>query len=140
MKTVVLCLANQVIRIDTDAMTANQSGFEMQEVPFCSGRGQHLIRVDAYQMEYLGQLVHKSDIDIALGVLDHLGGFGHFYTGDRESSGRNHRAIQRIHFCCRFGSGTGGDFHNLLYSMFLIAGIDTLRRISGKEITVENES
>jgi hypothetical protein len=39
------------------------------------------VGVDAHGVEYLGQLVHEGDVDVALRVLDDFRGFGDFDRG-----------------------------------------------------------
>ena len=69
-------LVGEVIRVDADAMPADQSRPKRQEVPFRSRGIQHFGRVDADLMEDQRELVHQRDVEIALRVLDHLGCFG----------------------------------------------------------------
>ena len=58
-------------------MSAYQTGVHLDEVPFRTGGFQHILGVDAHQVENLRQLVDESDVDVALAVLDDLGGLGH---------------------------------------------------------------
>ena len=120
-------------------MSSDQAGLERQKVPFRPGRRQHFVRIDTDQMENLRQFVHKSDVDIALGILDHFGSLRHFDTGNREGSGLDDRPVQGVDLLSSFGRGAGCHFHDLLYRMLLVSRINTLRRISGKEIAVENQ-
>jgi hypothetical protein len=66
----------QVVRVHADAVAADQARLERQEVPFGAGGLQHFQRIDAELVEDEAQLVHQRDVQIALRVLDHLGGFG----------------------------------------------------------------
>ena len=65
----------QVIGIDADAVAADKSRLKRQEIPFGPRGGQHVAGVDAERMEDQRQLVHEGDVEIALGILDDLGGF-----------------------------------------------------------------
>ena len=71
-----LRLVRQVVRIDADAVAADQARAERQEVPLAAGGVQHLLGVDAEAVEDQRQLVDQRDVDVALGVLDDLGGLG----------------------------------------------------------------
>jgi hypothetical protein len=72
-----LRLVRQVIGIDADAVPADKAGPEIEEIPFGPGGRQHRLGIDAHAVEDDRQLVDEGDVEIALGVLDHLGGFGH---------------------------------------------------------------
>ena len=76
-----LRLVGQVVRIDADAVAADQARPERQEVPLGAGGLQHVFGVDAQSVEDQRQLVDQRDVDVALGVLDDLGGLGHFDAG-----------------------------------------------------------
>ncbi len=41
----------QVVRIDADAMAADKSGLEIQEIPFCRCSGKYVTGVDAELMK-----------------------------------------------------------------------------------------
>lgn len=63
---------SQVVRIDSDAVSADQTRFEFQKVPFGTGRFEHIGRVYVHPVEDDSQLVHKRNVQITLGVLDDL--------------------------------------------------------------------
>ena len=71
-----LGLVGDVERIDADAVAAHQAGLEGQEVPLGAGRLEHVARVDAQPVGDQGDLVDQGDVDVALGVLQHLGELG----------------------------------------------------------------
>ena len=68
----------QIVGVNADAMSPDEPWRERQEIPFGLGGGQHVLRVDLKQMANGRQLVHKSNVQVALGVLDHLGSLGNF--------------------------------------------------------------
>jgi len=76
-----LCFLREIIRIHAYTMAANQSGAEGKEVPFGARSFEHLEGVDAHAVEDFAELVHKGDVDVALRIFDHLGGFGHLDAG-----------------------------------------------------------
>ena len=51
-------------------------GRERQEVPLRAGRLEHVGVSDAEPVEDQRELVHQRDVQVALGVLDDLRGFG----------------------------------------------------------------
>ncbi len=67
-----LCLHRQVVGIDADAVTADEARRELEEVPLRCSSGQHVTRADAHAIEDQRELVHQSDVEIALRVLDDL--------------------------------------------------------------------
>ena len=69
-----LGLRGEVVRVHADAVPTDQPGRETQEVPFGARRRQHLAGRDAEPLEDHRQFVHQRDVDVALGVLDDLGG------------------------------------------------------------------
>ena len=69
-------LVGEVVGVDADAVPADQAGAEGQEVPLAAGGLQDLQGVDAELAEDHRQFVHQGDVEVALGVLDHLGGLG----------------------------------------------------------------
>ena len=71
-----LRLVRQVVGVDADAVTADEAGAERQEVPLAAGGLQHFLGVDAEAVEDQRQLVDERDVDVALRVLDDLGGLG----------------------------------------------------------------
>ena len=60
-----------------DSLAADQAGTDVDEVPFGLCCLYYVARVDAHRIENLCQLIHQCDIDVALCVLDYLGGLGH---------------------------------------------------------------
>ena len=78
-----LGLHRQVVRVDADAVAADEARLELQEVPLGAGGGEHVGRADAHAVEDDRQLVHQGDVEVALGVLDDLGRLGDLDAGAR---------------------------------------------------------
>ena len=72
---------SQVIRIDADTVTADQPRLKWHEIPFCPCSGEDVTGIDVKRLEDQRQLVHECDVEIALGVLDDLCGFGDLDRG-----------------------------------------------------------
>jgi hypothetical protein len=86
-------------------------GTEAQEIPLGAGRLEHFAGVDADLVEDRN-LVHQGDVDVALGVLDHLGRFGHLDRRCLVDAG-DHRAIEIGQQIERFGVFPGDDLDDL---------------------------
>ena len=89
-----LGLEGQVVRIDADAVPADQPRTERQEVPLGPGRFQHLQRINAEPVKNDGQLIHQRDVQVALRVLDDLGGFRNLDAGGDLQSQTENNQIQ----------------------------------------------
>ena len=59
-------------------MATHQTWGKFQEIPLGSGCFQYRLGIDLQQPKYFGELVHKRNVNVALGVFDHFGRFGHF--------------------------------------------------------------
>ena len=115
---------SQVVRIDPDAVTTNQPGMIIQEIPLgCSG-GKHIARIDSKFLKNGREFIHEGDVEIALGVFDDLCGFGDFDRGRAMDAGGDNRPIH-------VGYDVEGarvlpryDFLDSLEAMRLVARID----------------
>ena len=125
----------QVIGIYADAVTAHQPGAERQKVPFGFRRLQHFRRVDSDLIENDGQLIHKRDIKVSLGVLDDLGGFCYLDAGGTVYARRDNRFVQICDFLARGTVVAGDDFDDIRQCVLLIARIDTLRGVAYMEVS-----
>ena len=68
----------EIIGIDANAVTADETGAEGQEVPFRASGFENFEGIDADFFEDHSQLVHERNVEVALGVLDNFGGLGDF--------------------------------------------------------------
>ena len=117
----------QVVGIDADAVAADKTRCEFEEVPLCSGRVQDVVRVDTHAVKNDRQLVDQSDVQVALGVLDDLGGFGNFDGGGFVHAAGHDRSIDRRNDVEGFGILAGDDLQDLGKRVLVIPGIDPLR-------------
>jgi hypothetical protein len=132
-----LRLVGEVVRIDTDAVAADEPRAERQEVPFAARREQHFLRVDAHAIEYQRQLVDQRDVDVALRVLDDLGGLGHPDARRPVGAGPHDAAVERVDELRHVRCGPGGHLPDGRDAMRLVARVDALRAVAGEEIPVE---
>ena len=115
-------------------MAADQPRIEFLEIPFGRRGGEHVAGIDVERSNKRRQLVHEGDIEVALGVLDHLGGLGHLDRRRAMDAGGDDRAVdvgddaQRLLVLARHHFGDGFE------AMVLVARIDALRRIADGEI------
>jgi len=66
--------ARQVIGIDADAVAAHPSWSKGQKIPLRGRRVQHVVHRKADLIEDHGHFIDEGNVDVALGVLDGLGG------------------------------------------------------------------
>ena len=115
-------------------MPTDQPRPEGQEIPLGAGGGQHVRGVDAHAREHHRQLVHQCNVQIALGVLDHLGSFGHFDGRGFVDTGRHHAGVNLGHHVQRCRITAGHHFFDRLEAMFFVAGVDALGAVAAEEI------
>jgi hypothetical protein len=124
----------EIIRIDADAVAADQARHERQEIPLGARRGEHVAGVDAEHVADRRQLVHEGDVEIALRVLDHFRRFRHFNRRRAVHAGLDHRAVDLGDQIERPGVEARDDLDDGLEAVRLVAGIDALGRIADREI------
>ncbi len=91
-----LGLVGEVVRIDADAVPADEPRAEWQEVPLGAGSNQDLFGVDVHALENHREFVHERDIDVALRVLDDLGRLGHLDARGLVRPCRDDRPIEFV--------------------------------------------
>ena len=122
-----LGLVRQVVGIDTDAVPTDQSGLELQKVPFGPGRFEHLAGVQPQAVEDDGQFVHQRDVEVSLGVLDHLGGFGGLDAAGAMHAWHDDLLVELCHLGQRLGRITRDDLQNLGQRVVFVTRVDALR-------------
>ena len=135
-----LCLVGEVVRVHADAVAADEAGAERQEVPLGAGGFEDIEGIDAKAVEDQRQFVHQGNVEVALGVLDHLGGFGDLDGTGFVGAGGNDAAIQGIDEVRNLGSGAGSDLLDGGQAVLFVAGVDALWAVAGKEVAVELEA
>ena len=128
-----LGLVGEIVGIDADAMPADQAGAEGEKIPLGAGGLQDFQGIDADLVEDQGQLIHQGDVEIALGVLDHLGRFGDLDAGRTVHTRGDDGIIQFCHLLQRICVIARNDFHDLGDRVFFVAGIDPFGRITRRE-------
>ena len=108
-------------------MSAYKTRLELQEVPLGSCCFQYRLGINSHLVKDNGKLIHESDIDISLAVLNdlcslcYLNGFCTVYAGFYNKLIYLGNSIQ-----CFF-IHTGYDLGDGLQPVHLVTGIDTLR-------------
>ena len=115
-------------------------GWNVQEVPLGAGGVEHVPDREVELREDLGDLVHEGDVDVALGVLDHLGGLGRLDRGGAEGAGAGHRAVERGEPVGDLVILAGDDLDDPVDRMLAVARIDPLGRIAEEEIRAAVEA
>ena len=132
-----LGLVGKVIGIDPDAVAADETGAERQEVPLRTRRLEHRLGVYPHAVEDDRQLVDECDVEVALGVLDYFGRLGHLDALGAIGAGGDDGGIERVDPLGRFGGRARDDLADGRQAMLAIARIDPLGRIADGEIAVE---
>ena len=105
-----LSLVGEVEQVDADAVAADQARPEVEEVPLGARGVEHVVRRQTEALADHRHLVDERDVDVALRVLDRLGGLGgpdvacdeHLAAGDPP-----------VHGGEPFGDGLGLPGHHL---------------------------
>src|SRR3546814_1993723 len=107
---------------------------EAQEVPFRTGGIQYVVHRDAHLAEDHGDFVDEGDVDVALRVLDHLGGLGGAdVLGDEDvaavdravDGGQPRRDVRRL---------PRDDLGDAVDGVVAVAGVDSFRRVSEADV------
>ena len=130
----------QIVRVDTNAMSADQARTKWQEIPFSTRSIQHLLGIQAEPIEDHCQFVDQCDVYVALGVLDHLGCFCNPNTGHRVRAGRDNTRVQSIYQACSYIRGSGSNFSNCGQPVILVSGVDSLGTVAGKKVLIKFQS
>ena len=107
---------------------------EGQEVPFGAGGVQHVARIDAQPIADQGDLVDQGDVDVALGVFQHLGELGDADRGGAMGAGADHAAVGRVDDVQRLWRVGRHDLQDGVEAPLLVAGIDALGRVADVEV------
>src|SRR5215207_977807 len=130
----------QIIGVDSDAMSPDQTGLKREKIPFCARSRQHVAGIKTKRMKDLRELVHKSNVNISLRVLDNLGGFSNSDRGRLIDTGGDDGAIDIGNDPECLGILRGYHLLDRLEPVFPIPRIDTLRRISDVEVDTRFEA
>ena len=128
-----LRLVGQVVRVHANAVPAHQAGAERQEVPLGAGGFEHFERVDAELVEQDRQVVDQRDVEVALGVLDHLGGLGDLDAAGLVGACGDDARVQAVDEVGGGGGRAGGDFEDAGDAVGLVAGVDALGAVAAVE-------
>ena len=127
---------SEVVRVHRNAMPAHEAGVELDEIPLRAGGLEHVLRVYPHERENLGELVDESDVDVALRILDDLRGLGDLDGRRLVRAVHQHGAVHAIDDFRDLRSGAGGDLHDLLDRVLLVAGVDAFGAVASEEIFV----
>lgn len=95
---------------------------ERQEVPLGPGRFQHIQRINAEPVKNDGQLIHQRDVQVALRVLDDLGGFRNLDAGGTVDARAHDRPVQLRQQIQRRRVASGNNLLDGFKRMHLVAG------------------
>ena len=129
-----------IVGIDADTVTADETGTVGLEIPLGARRFEDLPRIEPEFLEQHGELIDQRNIDVALDVLDHFGGFGHPDRAHAMRPGRNDGGIDLIDEVGCLERRTRSDLDDVGKAVSLVARIDALRRIADEEVAIESEA
>ena len=96
----------------------------LRKLPLGASGGQNVGRTDAHAVEDDRELVHQGDVQIALGVLDHLGGFGDLDARGAVDARVDDGAVGGGDALERRGVLARHDLHDALERVLGVAGVD----------------
>ncbi len=124
----------EVVGIHTNAVTSHQSGIELQKIPLGSCCLKHLVGIDPHLIEDHGELIHEGDVDVALGIFNDLGSFGHLDGTGPVHTGRDHQFIGLCNLLGRFCITSRSYLGDPGEGMFTVARIDPFGRKSNLKL------
>ena len=130
---VALGALGEVVWVHADAVAADEARAEGEKVPLGACGFQDVQGVDAHLVEDLGELVDEGDVDVALGVLDNLGGFGDLDGGGEVGAGGDDGSIDFVDILPDFRGAAGGYLADVLDGVLLVAGVDALGGVAREE-------
>ena len=129
-----LGLIGEVVGVNTNAVAAYQTGTEAQSIPLGIHAVHHFVGIDAHAVKHHGQLIHEGNVDVPLAVLHYLDGLGSFDGGNGVSTHLDDLIIDMLDLVQGICIHTGDDLADVLQTMHLIAGVDTLGRVAHLEV------
>jgi hypothetical protein len=130
----------EVIRVHADAVATHHARAKWQEVPLAACGLQHFQRVDAHSLEDDRQFVDEGDVQVALAVLNHLGGFGHFDAAGFPGARFDDAVVKSVYTVGHFGRAAAGDFADGGEGVDFVAGVDALGAVAAEKVLVELEA
>src|SRR5690348_10860829 len=115
-----LRLMREVVRVNTDTVTSDKSGFEWKEIPFRSRGLEHFVCINTHAFEDQCKLVDEGDVNITLRVFNDLSSFRDFYRRCFVSSCDDDFLIKLIYFLSDLRRASAGDFFDCAYTMLFI--------------------
>ena len=111
-----------------------------EKVPLGAGGLEHFQRVDTHQLKDDGQLVHQGDVEVALGVFDHLGSFGHLDAASLVNPCGDYAAVN-LGYLIKGGLGvTRHHLDNLGNGALFVTGVNSLRAVTHPEVLLPLEA
>ena len=116
----------QVIGVHANAVPTDETWPEGQEIPLGACGLQHGFGIDAHLVEDDCQLVNEGNVQVALRVLDHLGGLGHADAFRLVGACGDDAGIELIDFFGDLGCGARRHLEDIGQAVLLVAGVDPL--------------
>ena len=129
-----LGLGGQVVRIDADAVSADKSRLKRHEVPLGRGRPEDVRGGDPDPVKNKRQLVHEGDVEVPLGVLDHLGRLGDPDALRPMDARLDDLLVGRGDSLQGRRAVAGDDLHDTLEGVLAVTWVDPFGRVTEEEV------
>jgi len=121
-------------------MTANEARLELEEVPLGPDRLKHVGGVNANPVEDDGKFIHQRNVEVALGALDDLGGFGHFDAAGLVHPGSDDASVEGSDAFEGLGAVARHHLEDFGEGVFLVARIDAFRGVAHVKVLLPLET
>ena len=127
-------LPGEIVRVDADAVAADQAGLKLEKIPLGARRFKHLEGVDADAVKNDAELVDQGDVDVALGVLNDLGGLGHADAAGAVCARLDHEIVGLGHNIQGRVVVRPDHLHNGLDGVDFVTRVDALGAVGDKKV------
>lgn len=86
------------------------------------------------------EFIHQGDVDVALGVFDHFGGFCHLDAAGFVGACGDDLLVELVHLFGHRGRAATGDLFDGGKAVFFVAGVDALGAVATEKVLVELEA
>ena len=130
----VLGAVGEIERIHADAMAADETRLEVEEVPLGGAGGEHVVGGEPEPLEDHRHFVDEGDVDVALRVLDDLGRLRRLdVAGDEDASARD-RPVDPLEAPCHLRRLCRHHLGDPVHGVLPVTRVDALRRVAEEEV------
>ena len=92
-----LSLVSQIVGVNANAMSSHKVRPERQKVPFCAGSFKNGFGINTHSVENYCQLVNQGNIQVSLGVFNHLRCLCYSYRRCLVRPSSNNFTVKRVY-------------------------------------------